>query len=93
MPVFIKNISYMPNTIVTLSKEENKTSEDLVSAQYAGKENLKPRREKHFMKNKNAQTTNNVTVASCTQQITRYAWGILNPRLRIFSSRIFVTLL
>lgn len=30
------------NTIVSLSKEENNTSEDLVTAQYVGKENLKP---------------------------------------------------
>ena len=30
------------NTIISLSKEENNTSEDLVSTQYAGKENLKP---------------------------------------------------
>ena len=30
------------NTIVSLSKEENVTSEDLVSAQYTGKENLRP---------------------------------------------------
>ncbi|NKI33474.1 DUF4287 domain-containing protein [Croceivirga thetidis] len=30
------------NTIVSLSKEENNTSEDLVAAQYSGKEGLKP---------------------------------------------------
>ena len=30
------------NTIVSLSKEENNTSEDLVTSQYTGKENLKP---------------------------------------------------
>jgi len=30
------------NTIVTLSKEENKTSEDLVESQYKGKDNLFP---------------------------------------------------
>lgn len=30
------------NTIVTLSKEENKTTEDLVSSQYKGKESLLP---------------------------------------------------
>ncbi len=30
------------NTIVSLSKEENNTPEDLVTAQYTGKENLKP---------------------------------------------------
>ena len=30
------------NTIVSLSKEEKNTSEDLVTAQYTGKENLKP---------------------------------------------------
>lgn len=30
------------NTIVSLSKEENNTSEDLVTAQYEGKEHLKP---------------------------------------------------
>lgn len=30
------------NTIVSLSKEENVSSEDLVTAQYTGKENLKP---------------------------------------------------
>ncbi|MEM1001300.1 MAG: DUF4287 domain-containing protein [Bacteroidota bacterium] len=30
------------NTIVTLSKEENNTDEDLVSTQYKGKESLKP---------------------------------------------------
>jgi hypothetical protein len=30
------------NTIVTLSKEENKSSEDLVEAQYKGKESLLP---------------------------------------------------
>ena len=30
------------NTIVSLSKEENNTPKDLVTAQYAGKENLKP---------------------------------------------------
>lgn len=30
------------NTIVTLSKEENNTSEDLVDSQYKGKENLFP---------------------------------------------------
>mgnify|MGYP001126188809 CR=1 FL=1 len=30
------------NTIVSLSKDENVTSEDLIAAQYTGKENLKP---------------------------------------------------
>jgi hypothetical protein len=30
------------NTIVTLSKEENKSEDDLVELQYKGKENLKP---------------------------------------------------
>lgn len=30
------------NTIVTLSKEENKSTEDLVDEQYEGKENLRP---------------------------------------------------
>jgi len=34
------------NTIVTLSKEENNTSDDLVSAQYSGKEQLVPIYEK-----------------------------------------------
>jgi len=37
------NVTYgYANTIVTLSKEENKSEEDLVELQYKGKENLKP---------------------------------------------------
>ena len=56
------------NTIVTLSKEENKSSEDLIESQYNGKDNLIPIYEKLIQYIKSLGT--DVTISSKKESVS-----------------------